>query len=451
MSSEKEQEYFSDGLAEELLNVLSKVPELRVAARTSSFYFKGKDAKLPDIARELQVAYLLEGSVRKSGDRVRITTQLIRASDGYHQWSETYDRTLADIFAVQEEIAGAVVSELKATLLGAAPKVHKTVPEAYDSYLQAKQLERQGTARSEEAIDLYQKTLAIDPGFAPAWLWLGAHFAGQADLGLRPLDAGMKLARETIQKALAIDPNFAAAHAALGWVAMNYDHDLAAAARHLEHALALDPADPVALGTGRMLNRALNRMNKGVELSEYLVSRDPMDPGGHRDLAFNYLYAGRLDDAIASYRAVLRLAPSAHTVHASIGDVLLLKGQYEAALAEYKDEPFEPARLGGLASAYYSLGQKRASDAALEEMIDKYPNWAGSIAMTFAYRDEIDRAFEWLYKAADLRESTLAGVPSDIWLKNLHDDPRWLPFLRKIGKAPEQLAAIKFELKVPTH
>ena len=145
MSSDKEQEYFSDGLSEELLNLLTKIPQLQVVARTSSFYYKGKEVKLAEIARELHVAHLLEGSVRRSGNRVRITAQLIRAADGYHQWSETYDRTLNDIFAVQEEIAAAVVTQLQITLLDAAPKAHKTSPEAYALFLQARQLDRQYT------------------------------------------------------------------------------------------------------------------------------------------------------------------------------------------------------------------------------------------------------------------------------------------------------------------
>ena len=170
ISSDKEQEYFADGLSEELLNLLAKIPELQVAARTSSFYYKGKEVKLAEIARELHVAHLLEGSVRKSGNQVRITAQLIRAADGYHQWSETYDRTQEDIFAIQEEIAAAVVKQLKITLLGAAPKVQKTSPEAYALYLQALQLHRQYTLQGfEQSIALYQQALAIDPSYAAAW------------------------------------------------------------------------------------------------------------------------------------------------------------------------------------------------------------------------------------------------------------------------------------------
>jgi TolB-like protein/Flp pilus assembly protein TadD len=443
MSSDKEQEYFSDGLSEELLNLLAKVPELRVAARTSSFYFKGKDIKLSDVARELRVENVLEGSVRKSGNRVRITAQLIRASDGYHVWSETYDRTLEDIFTVQEEIAAAVVSQLKATLLGAPPKVHKTTPEAYALYLQAQQLSRQGTNRREDSIALYKQVLAIDPDYVPAWFWLAAWYMG-------PTEEDRKLARETFGKALAIDPDYAPAHAALGSMALHWDNDLAASARHLEHALELDPTDPVALFVGMELNEALGRLNKSVAMMEYLVSRDPMDFSYHYMLGTAYIDAGRLDDAIGSFRAALKLAPNALGLHAGIGDALLLKRQYEAAMSEYRSEPNEPEQLAGLACAHYSLGQHRESDAILAKLIKKHADSAYLIATTFAWRGERGRAFEWLEKMAATRQS-LAYTPVNLWLNNLHADSRWLPFLRKIGKAPEQLAEIKFELRVPTH
>lgn len=451
LSSDKEQEYFSDGLSEELLNLLAKVPELRVAARTSSFYYKGKDVKLTDVARELQVAHLLEGSVRKSGNRVRITAQLIRASDGYHQWSETYDRTLEDIFAVQEEIAAAVVSQLKIKLLSAPPKVRETNPEAYALYLQAQEIVGQQGDRADKSIALYQRSLAIDPNYAPAWIGLGYEYAYEVIYGLRPRNDGTKIAREAIGQALAIDPDYAEAHALLGWLVLKLDHDLAASARHLERALALDPRSLVAIGVATQLNVALGREHKNVEIAEYFLSRDPMVSGNHTRLGHSYLDTGRLDGAIASFRAALTLAPDSEDVHAAIADALLLKGEYEAAIAEYKKERVEPKRLAGLASAYHALRQNEKSNAALGELIEKYPNWAVLIAITFADRDEFDRAFEWLQAAVTIGDSDLMTVPESQWLKSLHDDPRWLPFLRKIGMAPERLAAIKFELKVPTH
>ena len=451
MSSDKEQEYFSDGLSEELLNLLTKVPELQVAARTSSFYYKGKDVKLTDVARELRVAHLLEGSVRKSGNRVRITAQLIRASDGYHKWSETYDRTLDDIFAVQEEIAAAVVSQLKIRLLSAPPKARETSPEAHALYLQALQLNRLGTGRFDESIALYRQALAIDPNYALAWIGLGSNYAGQANLAQRPLAEGMERAREAFKKALAIDPEYGRAHAGLGWIALNYDLDLAAAAKHFERALALDPANPDVLATAFTLNVVLDRRDSQLELAEYLLSRDPMAPGKYAYLANVHQNEGRLDDAIANYRTALKLSPEMAGAHAGIGDCLLLKGDYEAALIEYEKEQTEPQKLAGLASVYHRLGDRSKSDAALAELIKKHPDWAGLIAITFADLGQKDQAFAWLEKAAVNRDTDLNGLAWNPWFKNLHDDPRWLPFLRRLGKAPEQLAAIKFELKVPQH
>jgi TolB-like protein/Tfp pilus assembly protein PilF len=455
MSSDKEQEYFSDGLSEELLNLLSKVPELRVAARTSSFYFKGKDAKLPDIARELRVAHLLEGSVRKSGARVKITVQLIRASDGYHQWSETYDRTLDDIFAVQEEIAAAVVAQMKITLLGSAPRVQKTSPEAYALFLQARQLARLYTRRGiEESIALNQRALAIDPSYAPAWNGLAANYIEQADVGHGPRtpDEAFRLAREAIDKALKIDPEYAEAYVSLGVIARAYDNDSAATAGHIERALALDPVNLRALSEGAYLLLNLGRPDDAIEAYEDVVARDPLDARAHGNLGWLYMHVGRMDEAVDASRTSLRLTPESIGIHYDVGLVMLLVGDAKAALAEMRLETDEAWRLAGLALAYHALGQRSASDGTLAELIDKHErSWSETIARVYAFRGESDDSFEWLHKAIANKDTGVWNCHNQPLFRNLHDDPRWLPFLRKIGKAPEQLAAIKFELKNSPH
>src|SRR5438477_725761 len=244
MSAGKDQEYFSDGISEELLNLLAKIPQLQVTARTSSFAFKGKETGIPEIARTLHVAHVLEGSVRKAGNSVRITAQLIKAGTDTHLWSQTYDRKLDDIFAIQDEIAADVVKQLKVTLLGAAPKARATDPEAYALYLQAVQLGRQFTAEPFQQSDaLYRKVLATDPRYAPAWDGLATNLANEAGQGLMPSKEGYAQAREADLNALAIAPDYAPAHAGLGWIAMDGDNDLAGAAQHFRRALALDPAD----------------------------------------------------------------------------------------------------------------------------------------------------------------------------------------------------------------
>ena len=220
LSEDKDNAFFADGISEELLNLLTKVPQLQVAARTSSFSFKGKQIEIPEIARKLHVANVLEGSVRKSGDQLRITAQLIRAAEGYHLWSETYDRKLDDIFKIQDEIAGEVVKQLKVTLLGAKPTVRQTDPKAYTLYLQAVQLGRQGTPEAFTQSDaLFRQVLEIDPRYAPAWHGLAKNFRNEANVGLLPNSEGYARARAADEKALAIDPNYAPAHSGLGRIA----------------------------------------------------------------------------------------------------------------------------------------------------------------------------------------------------------------------------------------
>src|SRR5438034_430794 len=267
MSEDKANEYFSDGISEELLNLLAKIPQLQVTARTSSFAFKGKETGIPEIARTLHVAHVLEGSVRKAGNSVRITAQLIRAGTDTHLWSQTYDRKLDDIFAIQDEIAADVVKQLKITLLGAAPKAHTTDPEAYALYLQAVQLGRQFTAEPFQQSDaLYRKVLAIDPRYAPAWYGLARNFGNETGQGLLPGKEGFAQAREAAVRALAIDPDYAPAHAQLGWIAMYGDSDLVGAAQHLERALALDPADLRVLTTSVTLLQSLGRLDEALAL-----------------------------------------------------------------------------------------------------------------------------------------------------------------------------------------
>ena len=452
MSQAKDQEYFSDGLSEELLNLLAKVPTLQVTSRSSAFSYKGKDLKLAQVARELGVAHILEGSVRKSGNRLRITAQLIDARTDKHLWSETYDRALDDVFAVQDEIAAAVVTQLKITLLGAAPKAKAANPKAYALYLQARQLSRQGTAEGlDQAVALYQQALVIDPTLAVAWSGQADCYFYQANNELGS-EKGYRLAREAVNKALAIDPELAAAHAQLGHIARTFDSDLAAAARHFEHALALEPANTEIIAAAMGLARDLGRLDQAVPFWEYVVAHDPVNVPYLAGLGGAYIRAGRYDEGISTIQAALRLSPNRLQAHSTIGRGLLRKGNFMAALAEFQQETSESWRLEGVAMAFFALGQKAESDAALAELIKKYETDASwNIAYVLAIRGEADRAFEWLDKAVAYHDTGLTDTTVEWTFSNLHRDPRWLPFLRKIGQAPEQLAAIKFDVKLPGH
>jgi TolB-like protein len=453
MSQAKDQEYFSDGIAEELLNLLAKIPELKVAARTSAFAFKGKEADIAEIAQKLRVAHVLEGSVRKAGNTLRITAQLVRAADGYHLWSETYDRPLDDIFAVQDEIAAAVVEQLKITLLGAAPKVRRVEPEAYTLFLRAEQQYRLDThAGWEQAFALYQQALAVDPAYTAAWLGLANYYDNNAFLGLGPRsgEENIRLARQAVDKALAIDPDYAPAHGSLAWFANVYDNDLAVAAQHLERALAIEPTDPsVRWGAIRLLI-GLGRLDRALELARQTVPVDPLFFGTHGGVCEILYRARRFDEAIPHCRTALELNAAATWSHYVIGLALLFSDDKEAALAQMQSEPQEGWRLTGLAVVHHALGRKAESDAALAELIDKHARrWADSIAWVLAYRGDADAAFEWMDKAVAERTSGVVHFPVEPLLASLHTDPRWLPFLRKIGRAPEQLAAIPFDVNLP--
>ena len=450
MSQNGDQEYLSDGIAEELLNLLARIPELRVISRSSAFSYKGKQVKLEQIARELNVAHVLEGSVRQSGNRVRITAQLIDARSDTHLWSQTYDRTLEDIFAIQDEIAAAVVEQLKVTLLGGTPSVAdaNADPEAYALVLQARQLALRGTAEGyEQSIDLYRQALAVQPGYAVAWVGLATNYSNQANKSLRQPGEGYALAREAAQRALSVQPNYAPALAHLGWIAMIYDNDLPLAARYLERALALEPSNLAIVGNSATLLYTLGRLEASIALDEYVVAHDPVNPTGHANLAEGYLSVGRYRQSISSYEMALRLSPNRIATHYFMGVALLLNGQPEAALLAMQQEGFEVLRLLGLAMVRSAMGEVDASDALLAELIASYEQDAAyNIAYVLAYRGESDRAFEWLAKAVLYADPGLTDIVGEPLFKSLHADPRWLPFLESIGNAPGQLNAISFRV-----
>jgi len=451
MSPDKDQEYFSDGISEELLNLLTKVPELRVISRSSAFSYKGKNIDIPTVAAQLNVAHVLEGSVRKAGNQVRITAQLIEARSDTHLWSETYERTLDDIFATQDEIAARVVEQLKLTLLGDAPTIQATDPEAYALVLQARYLGGQRTPDAfENAITLYEQALAIDPDYAAAWAGLASVYTNQANLGLRPIDEGHTLAREAASQSLTLDPAYAPAYRNLARIAQDYDRDFVAAARHYERALAMEPANTDIIGSAATMAASLGRLDQAIALAEYAVARDPVNPIAIARLGLYYLYAGRLDEAIASFRTTLTLSPGYIGGQIFSGMALLLKGEPESALVAMQKEAFEAWRLIGLAMAHHALGQVAASDAALATLIEKYEKeWAYNIAYVLAFRGEADRAFEWLEQAVAYNDPGLAEIATEPLFSNIHDDPRWLPFLESIDKSPEQRAAIEFKVALP--
>jgi len=451
MSPDKDQEYFSDGISEELLNLLAQVPGLRVSARTSSFSFKGKNLEIPEIGRRLKVAHVLEGSVRRSGDHVRVTAQLIQASDGFHVWSQTYDRELHDIFAIQDEIAADVVRQLRMTLLGTAPRARVTDPEAYALYLQGRELGRRFTAEAfEESDGLLRRALELDAAYAPAWDALARNWGNKAGIGLVTYEKGFAEARAAADRALEVDPKFAPAHATLGYIAMYGEGDLVAAARHFGNALALDPADPSVLSNSASLLEQLGRLDEAVAVEEAVVRRDPVNVTLLLGLGVSQRWAGRLDAAIASYRAALELSPDLSGAHYQWAMAALLQGDAQQALAEIEKERYEVWREIGSPMVDHALGHRAASDAALASLIAKYErDGPFNIASVFAFRGDVDQAFAWLDKAVQNGDPGLSELGVENLFAKIRSDPRWLPFLRKLGKAPDQLAEIEFHVTLP--
>jgi len=441
MSSDPEQEFFSDGISEQVLDLLSHVPELRVIARTSSFSFKDKDVDVATIAQQLNVSHVLEGSVRKSGNRVRVTAQLIRATDSSHLWSNTYDRELKDIFAVQDEIAAAVVRQLKVALLGGELPARSaaTSLEAYNLYLKARFLFDQHTEQSmAKAVEYYEAALAIDPVYADAWAGLAEAQSVRADEAYVDYAVGAATARAVAQKALELDPAAAKAHFALGLVQFSHDWDWPAAQASLDRAIELDPNEAMALSLAGSLAQVLGRDEAGIELCRRAVASNPLGAYERVQLGWALAQAGQLDDAEKEIRTALELAPDYAQGWYLLGVTLLLKGQPQAALDAMQSEPGEKWRLSGLPLAYHALGRKQESEAALREAKAKYAEtMTYQIALVHAYRGETDEAFDWLDRSYEVRDTGMAWfLRTDPLLANLKSDPRYAALLRKM-KLPE--------------
>jgi TolB-like protein len=455
MSADKDQEYFADGIAEELLNLLTQVPQLRVISRASAFSFKGRNLEVPDIARRLNVAHVLEGSVRRSGGRVRITAQLVDARSDTQMWSQSWDRELGDIFAVQDEIAAAVVAQLKLRLLGAPPKSRPMNPQAYALFLQARGMSNQLTGASyRQAEELYRQSLSLEPDNAPALTGLAVNYFRMVSNRLMPASQGFALAREAVDRAIAADPKYAQAYATSGLLAIFGNNDLVLAAREMNRAVELEPGDPVVLDRSAALLYHLGRIDQSIALGESLIKRDPLYAVGRFNLAIRYYTARRPQDAIESYELALALSPDAGGAHGAIADALLLQGRNREALEAAQQEKSEPDRQLSLARAYASLGDRRESDGIVASAIAAHgQDWTAEIAATLASLGEVDRAFEWLDKAlssaGESGDPLLSELVVQPYFDKVRGDRRWLPFLRRIGRAPEQLEAIKFEVDVP--
>jgi len=435
MSSDEEQGHFSDGLAEELLNLLARIPELRVTSRTSAFSFKGKDVKIADIGRELDVGHILEGSVRRSGNTVRITAQLIDVSIDAHIWSQTWDRTFDDIFVIQEEIAEAVVDALKLRLLDEVPRIDTTSPEAYALYLQSgSMMAQRNAANMLQAETLVKKALEIDSTYVSAWLRLARIYRVGSIYGSWHPDEAHPQSRAAAMEALRLDANNATAHATLSRIAKDYDYDMETARREQEIASTLAPRDTAVLRLAAHLAQMTGDFGEAIRLYKEIEILDPVNPSIKNSLAASYMLAGRLDEARSAYVEAIELAPLGTEFNFNLGRLMLVSGDHDDALLQMNKERREGFRLAGRALVFQAMGDTKRATMELDKLIALGDRWTYEIAMVHAYRGELDEAFMWLDRAIDRRDQSLSTIAVNMFLDNLRDDPRFEVVLERLGR-----------------
>ena len=437
LSPAKDQEYFSDGLTEELMNGLANTPGLRVAGKTSSFQFKNKTKDYRGIGQQLNVATILEGSVRKQGNRCRVAVQLIKAADGFDLWSQTFDREMNDIFAVQEEISRSVAGALKLKLLETAARSGQSKNiGAYNAYLLGRYFLSQGNTDSlAKAAGYFDQAIKLDPDFARAWESSGRTYIQQAVSAFVPEqeEERYRKARDAIQHALRLDENLGGAYAALGLIQMNHDWDWAGADVSYRRALALEPGDAGIIEDAASLAAVLGNFDDALALYRRAAQIDPLFPSAYKNIGYVSYYLGREEEAKAALDKALELAPEIAFVHGLLGQVYLAQSRPEEALAEMQKEKHPAFRLYGFALAYHALGRRKESDASLAQLIEKFPTDVPyQIAKVFAFRGESDRAFEWLERTYAERDAGLTEIKGDPLLKTLEHDPRYAALLKKL-------------------
>jgi len=438
MSQAKDQEYFADGLAEELMGMLSKVPGLKVPARTSSFYFKGRQATMAEIAKTLGVAHVLEGSVRKAGDQLRVSAQLVRAADGFQLWSETFDRKLDDVFKVQDEIADAVVRALELKLLEAdMPRSTPThSQEAYSLFLQARALHYRGThADNLTGISYLERALELDPNFAPAWFGLGdALIYDYASLGGGTFDEVRRRAGDAAETALRLDPNLADAHLLMGRVYGDLDWDWPAAERESRRTLELDPNNWLGIWQAGYYAMVVDRLDDALHFTERLAAVDPASWGTYWAKGDVNWRMGRVAEAEAAYLKATELSPTSSIIHTWLAITRLRQGRAAEALEAVEQETDNGWKLYGLALTNDALGRRAEADRALAELeATSAESRAWSIGSIHACRNEIDQAFSWLDRAYRQRDGMLPMLKSDPCGSHLEGDPRYRVLLKKVG------------------
>ena len=439
MSEKKDQEYFSDGLSEELIDLLSKISSLHVPARTSSFYFKGKQTTIADIAKALGVAHVLEGSVRKSGNTLRVTAQLIRTDNGYHMWSETYDRQLDDVFKVQDEIATAVVGALKVKLLDApTAKDRQTAnPEAYNEYLIGRHLLSGSNWTVDRiAAENFRKAVDLDPSYAPAWAGLAdAVFEAAGDCaGASECSARTQEAQTAADKAISLRPDLADGYATRGYIRAWGRWDFQGATDDFRQALELEPDNADVLSTyAASVLMPNGRSDEAASAIEKALKVDPLNPQLWRRLGAEQYFRGDYSAAREAMQRSLEINPEQSNTAAYLAFTFLVTGDPASALRVSQHASNELFRQQGAALAEHDLGHAAVAQQRLDDMIAKYAGSAAfQIAEVYAWWGDQDKAFQWLDRAYLQHDGGLVTVKVDPLLKSLRPDPRHAALVRKM-------------------
>jgi TolB-like protein/DNA-binding winged helix-turn-helix (wHTH) protein/lipoprotein NlpI len=439
MSEKKDQEYFSDGLAEELIEQLGRTTDLKVIARTSSFSFKGKPDDIRTIASKLSVANVLEGSIRRSGNHLRVSTQLIRADSGQALWSQTFDREFEDVFTIQDEIAAAVVTALKVRLnaVSSAAGGHGTTnPEAYNTYLLGRQIYTQNTVSGwRRAIEAFQKAIELDPRYADAYadLAMSEYFladnTGDVALG--------KSAEQDAQTAIDLDPALATGYSVRGYLRYLHRFDWAGAESDFKRALALEPSNNRVLSRYGNLLSYLGRTQEATAVLRKAIEQDPLSSAHWQNLGTALAESGDHAGAYDAFQHALAIRPGEAYTAFALGTLQLVDGKAQEALATFQNNSLDAFRGAGVAMAEHTLGDANASQQALDKLIaTSAADAAYQIAEVYAWRGEKDKAFEWLERAYRQQDGGITLIKNDLRLASLRGDSRYAEMLRKLNFPP---------------
>lgn len=440
LSPGKDQEYFSDGLTEELISDLAKTSGLKVVARSSAFQFKGKNEDLRSVGKKLGVANVLEGSIRREGDRVRITAELTKVNDGFQLWSETYDREMTHIFSTQDEIARAVTAALQVKLLtSSAPNLsdgsHSTNPDAYQAYLQCQYFTARGQDKEDlsKALSYAEQAIHFDPNYAPAWAQRAQVLQNMASVALIENADGFRRAEESAEKAISLDPKLASGYLALGMVRINHDFDWEGANASLRKAASLAPGSVDVLRYQAYLARTLGRVDESIDLYKQAIALDPLRANFHLALGYELYLASRFQEAQSVLRRAQELNPQLSSLHLTFAKIFLAQNQPQQALAEMEKETGDWEKLSGESLAYFAVGRRQDSDASLNKLIARHQNdGAYQIAEVYAYRGETDKAFKWLERAYRQHDPGTQDLKTGLLVKGLRQDPRYAALLTKM-------------------